>query len=91
MTPLSIEHDADAAHMIIYWPDALMQRLDTGLLRRSCRCADCASRARAGQVPSSGAGLRLMRIVPVGSYGVQLVFSDGHERGIYPWPYLRGL
>ena len=24
-------------------------------------------------------------------YGLQLVFSDGHERGIYPWAYLAGL
>jgi DUF971 family protein len=24
-------------------------------------------------------------------YGVQLVFDDGHERGIYPWSYLREL
>ena len=24
-------------------------------------------------------------------YGLQLIFSDGHERGIYPWPYLSGL
>jgi DUF971 family protein len=22
---------------------------------------------------------------------LQLVFSDGHERGIYPWAYLGGL
>lgn len=24
-------------------------------------------------------------------YGVQLIFSDGHDRGIYPWDYLCGL
>ncbi|CAI8772207.1 hypothetical protein EMIT0P43_170072 [Pseudomonas jessenii] len=24
-------------------------------------------------------------------YGLQLVFSDGHERGIYPWAYLARL
>ncbi|WP_413049183.1 gamma-butyrobetaine hydroxylase-like domain-containing protein [Pseudomonas phoenicis] len=24
-------------------------------------------------------------------YGVQLVFSDGHDCGIYPWDYLREL
>ncbi|WP_459569001.1 gamma-butyrobetaine hydroxylase-like domain-containing protein [Cupriavidus sp. 8B] len=24
-------------------------------------------------------------------YGVQIVFSDAHERGIYPWAYLRTL
>ncbi|HYQ49053.1 MAG TPA: DUF971 domain-containing protein, partial [Pseudomonas sp.] len=34
--------------------------------------------------------VRIERVEPQG-YGVQLVFSDGHERGIYPWPYLREL
>ncbi|MNN61889.1 hypothetical protein D3C81_1771500 [compost metagenome] len=34
--------------------------------------------------------VRLERIALQG-YGVQLVFSDGHERGIYPWAYLREL
>nr|WP_234825174.1 gamma-butyrobetaine hydroxylase-like domain-containing protein [Cupriavidus necator] len=24
-------------------------------------------------------------------YGVQIVFSDGHDRGIYPWRYLQAL
>ena len=24
-------------------------------------------------------------------YGLQLIFNDGHERGIYPWPYLAEL
>lgn len=34
-----------------------------------------------------------VRVVQIESqgYGVQLVFSDGHERGIYPWAYLRDL
>jgi DUF971 family protein len=27
----------------------------------------------------------------VQGYGLQLIFSDGHERGIYPWPYLAQL
>ncbi|RUW64645.1 gamma-butyrobetaine hydroxylase-like domain-containing protein, partial [Mesorhizobium sp. M4B.F.Ca.ET.049.02.1.2] len=25
----------------------------------------------------------------IGSYAIRLVFSDGHDRGIYPWSYLR--
>jgi DUF971 family protein len=24
-------------------------------------------------------------------YGLQLIFSDGHDRGIFPWPYLAQL
>ena len=30
-------------------------------------------------------------IVPVGHYAVRLVFSDGHETGIFSWPYLHEL
>ena len=24
-------------------------------------------------------------------YGIQIVFDDGHDRGIYPWVYLQTL
>lgn len=27
-------------------------------------------------------------IVPVGNYALQLVFDDGHDTGLYTWPYL---
>nr|WP_274600780.1 DUF971 domain-containing protein [Ectothiorhodospira shaposhnikovii] len=27
-------------------------------------------------------------IEPVGNYGIKLVFSDGHDTGIYDWEYL---
>jgi len=30
-------------------------------------------------------------IEPVGMYAVKLVFSDGHDTGIYSWDYLRDL
>lgn len=36
-------------------------------------------------------GVEIRRIEPVGSYAVQLVFSDGHDTGIYSWDYLREL
>ncbi|VVQ11755.1 hypothetical protein PS938_03710 [Pseudomonas fluorescens] len=35
----------------------------------------------------TSAGYRVSRQ----GYGLQLVFSDGHERGIYPWAYLAQL
>ncbi len=33
----------------------------------------------------------ITRIDPVGNYAVKLVFSDGHDTGIYSWSYLRKL
>jgi DUF971 family protein len=33
----------------------------------------------------------IMRVEPVGHYGVRLVFDDLHDSGIYSWDYLRTL
>jgi len=32
--------------------------------------------------------VEILRIEPVGSYAIQLHFSDGHNTGIYSWPLL---
>lgn len=34
-------------------------------------------------------GVWISAIEPVGNYGVKLVFSDGHDTGIYTWPLLQ--
>jgi DUF971 family protein len=36
-------------------------------------------------------GLAGIDALPIGRYAIQLHFSDGHDRGIYPWAYLREL
>ncbi|MFP4903907.1 gamma-butyrobetaine hydroxylase-like domain-containing protein, partial [Paraburkholderia sp. BR14261] len=43
-----------------------------------------------GAAPAAAADVMLIGIEPMG-YGVQLAFSDGHARGIYPWTYLEQL
>lgn len=35
--------------------------------------------------------VNIQAIEPVGSYGVKLVFTDGHDTGIYSWDYLYDL
>jgi DUF971 family protein len=42
-------------------------------------------------VAAAPESLRLVRIEPVGEQALNLGFSDGHDRGIYPWAYLRQL
>lgn len=76
----------------IVWEDGTVQVLPYQHLRAACRCADCTAlrRQRAAALAIDPAVL-LLQILPVGRYGVQLVFDDGHQRGIYPWVYLRGL
>ena len=36
-------------------------------------------------------GVRITDVQAVGNYGLNLAFSDGQDRGIYPWAYLRQL
>jgi len=33
----------------------------------------------------------IRKIEPVGNYAVRLVFSDGHDTGLFTWPYLYDL
>lgn len=93
------EIHSEAGALTLVWPGGLRQRLPLASLRRACPCAGC-RRARlarpAGQVnehlsdlPRDTAhdDLTLTALVPMG-YGVQLVFSDGHDRGIFPWAWL---
>jgi DUF971 family protein len=35
--------------------------------------------------------VEIRRVEPVGSYAVQLAFSDGHDTGIFSWDYLYAL
>lgn len=72
----------------IEWPDRHLE-IDGNLLRRHCRCAECRSLQLRG-LPPSLADATVRTAIPMG-YGVQLRFSDGHERGIFPWAYLAEL
>jgi DUF971 family protein len=35
--------------------------------------------------------VNISAIEPVGTYGVRLVFTDGHDTGLYSWDYLHEL
>nr|MDP2190693.1 gamma-butyrobetaine hydroxylase-like domain-containing protein [Rhodoferax sp.] len=89
--PLDIVLHEASGQLEVLWNDGLHYTLDASGLRAACRCAACESLRRAGTplVPAAGIALTLLR--PVGEFGLQLCFSDGHDRGIYPWSYLHEL
>ena len=60
------------------------------VLRQSCRCSVCESaRRKLGDVIPVAADVVLLEMEVLGSTGMRFYFSDGHDRGIYPWTYLR--
>ena len=60
--------------------------LSAGDLWRECRSAQGVLR-RLDDLPAPE-GLTITRITPVGDYAVNIAFSDGEERGIYPFSLL---
>jgi DUF971 family protein len=32
--------------------------------------------------------VRIRQLMPVGNYAVRIVFDDGHDTGLFTWPYL---
>ena len=91
-----IEIRSEPGALVLVWPGDLRQRLPLASLRRACPCAGCRRARSSGHIDkdvSNSPGdtvhddLVLTGMVPMG-YGVQLVFSDGHDRGIFPWAWL---
>jgi DUF971 family protein len=90
MKPVAVGNSRSKKQLRLNWPDGREQCLDHAELRRQCPCSQCRAFRLRGMTPLVDDRVRLIEVNAQG-YGLQLVFSDGHERGIYPWAYLGGL
>lgn len=88
-TPVGVTDHRLSGVLFVEWADGASSALPHGWLRQRCRCAACTQGAREGREPPPGAVLSAIR--PLAETGLNLVFADGHDRGIYPWSYLRAL
>jgi DUF971 family protein len=88
--PQAIVDRQASAVLELTWQDGSVSALPHALLRSACKCAACEQRFRSsGERVAALPGTRIADIRPVGDKGLNLVFSDGHGRGIYPWAHLR--
>ena len=78
-----------AGKLLLRWDDVDFE-FDGDKLRSHCRCAGCRADALLGVVSPPCTKVEVLAITPLG-YGLQIHFSDGHNRGIYPWRYLHEL
>jgi DUF971 family protein len=91
--PRKVEIRADGGVSIL-WDDGHRAEHSPTRLRLACRCALCEDewsgerRLEAGSVP---ADIRALEVKPVGRYGLQIRWSDGHATGIYTFDRLREL
>ncbi len=73
--------------LTVRWAEGARVVASAAALRAACRCAECLASA-GGMAIEEHATVKLTGATPVGQYAIQLSFSDGHERGIYPWNLL---
>ncbi len=75
----------------VTWESGGVTNLPAALLRQEAKDAwSIRERLDHGEVQVLP-GLRITGIYQVGAAGVNLHFSDGHEKAIYPFTYLREL
>lgn len=88
------------SELLIDWDDGTQRRYRVQQLRDECPCATCRELrsqppAATGLLPILSPGeakpLTLVDMKPVGHYAYGLVFSDGHQTGIYTIERLREL
>ncbi len=82
--------------LVIEWGDGHLSEYGLRYLRDRCPCATCTGAhgpggAQSSPFPMFQPALRLLGAEPVGSYAVRLLWSDGHNTGIYTWEHLRGI
>ena len=94
--PLTLKR-RNAAVLTSTWSDGFESAILLRDLRDACPCAYCAGEQIMGQTVFVGMktmqpGMNeLESLTPVGNYGVQAAWKDGHNTGIYTWAMLRSL
>ena len=87
--PQEITLAADRRSLLIDWGEGRTERATAAAMRDACRSSGSIRTRLNGWAVPAPADLTIVDVRPVGHYAVNLVFSDGHDRGIYPWRYLK--
>jgi DUF971 family protein len=95
LAPQNIQQIGD--EFAIAWSDGTESFLRLEALRRACPCAACGGEPDVlghivrPEVRHTPASFELRGWANVGSYALQLRWGDGHDSGLYTFPYLQRL
>lgn len=83
------------SEIAIKWADGQESFIGFEKLRRACPCAGCKGEVdvmgrlhKGPEMALSPASFELRKLVPIGTYGIQPFWGDGHATGIYSYDYL---
>lgn len=91
--PESLELIEEDSALKIAWDDGYRNLIKLDELRAACSCAMCQGHHPSQSLnlkPDQFPGIRIADLAPVGRYAYHIVWSDGHDTGIYTLKMLRG-
>lgn len=81
----------DSQNLKVFWESGKISTLPAALLRREARDAwSVRERLDHGEITVQP-NLKITDLVQIGAEGLNVHFSDGHDRAIYPFSYLHKL
>jgi DUF971 family protein len=82
--------DFDNVNLYIQWKDGKECKYNLLNLRRYCPCAQCrGGHGEPNRITLDIKEIKLISFKKVGRYAISLVWSDGHDAGIYTFDSLR--
>ena len=97
VTPTGVKADKSNRTIQISWADGHTSHLPFDGLRAACPCVMCkgghanmgkpANPCTVKNAPKTN--LQLLGVQAMGSYALQISWSDGHDVGIFTWEFLR--
>lgn len=101
LLPHEITVNKKTKQLAVLWSDKHTSVYPFSLLRNACPCAECrGGHDQMSEEPpreafympiEDNSSTRLVSVEEVGSYGITILWEDGHHHGIYTWQYLRAL
>ena len=91
MRPVDIVHRTRDRALVITWEDASQSEYPASYLRAWCPCAECQGHSNIIQHRPAPTDTRIEAMWEVGAYAIGLRFSDGHDKRIFRWTWLRDI
>ena len=90
--PTELRLDKDKRVLTVSFDDGKSFTIRAELLRVLSPSAEVQGHSPEQRVTVAGKrNVGIARLEPVGNYAVRIVFTDGHDTGLYVWEYLREL
>jgi len=89
--PAEIRLDRSHTQLTVIYDDGRKFVMSSEYLRVHSPSAEVRGHGGSGTLQLDKQDVTITRIMPVGSYAVRLVFSDGHNTGLYTWKVLHEL